>query len=118
MPYIIRNAAKGVIYFDDGVSYEKNIRKTEIYYTYLGNGTTNGSNSTTVNIDFVHYGSYSNKSLNQTYLRRISIINPFRDPVSCHGCHARTINYTIVCGSGEFITWPLNYTYEDDNVNS
>jgi len=63
MPYTSRHAAKGVIYFDDGVSYEKNISKTEIYYTYLGYETTNGSNSSTVQINFMHSGGYSNSSL-------------------------------------------------------
>jgi len=64
MPYITKAAAKGVIYFDDGVSYKKVISKTEIYYTYMGYQKMNGSNSTVVQINFKHSGSYHNKSLN------------------------------------------------------
>jgi len=28
MPYVTKAAAKGVVYFDDGVSYEKKVSKT------------------------------------------------------------------------------------------
>jgi len=30
------SSATGVLYFDDGVSYAKNVTKTEISYSYLG----------------------------------------------------------------------------------
>ena len=48
MPYVTKAAAKGVVYFDDGISYEKRIKKTEIFYTYSGYNVTTGANATVV----------------------------------------------------------------------
>lgn len=49
-------AANGVVYFDDGVSYEKKIRKTEMVYTV--------ANSSEVQINFKQSGGYLNYTLN------------------------------------------------------
>jgi hypothetical protein len=43
----LTSAAKGVLYFDDGISYAKNVSKTELSYTYIGT-TDDGANSTNV----------------------------------------------------------------------
>lgn len=41
-------AATGFIYFDDGVSYQKNVTTYEMWYTYPGKGTGAEENSATI----------------------------------------------------------------------
>jgi len=53
-------SATGVLYFDDGVSYKKNVSKTEIYYSFVGfdDAPQRGSTARVVQINFKNTGNY------------------------------------------------------------
>jgi len=77
-------AAVGFLYFDDGVSYAKNLSIFDFYYQYGGSGT--GREETVATIFFEQSGNGykdANGAANEK-IGTITVFNPMMDAVSDH----------------------------------
>lgn len=120
----VNASAVGFLYFDDGVSYEKNVTIFDFYYQYGGKGT--GSEETEATIFFEQSGDgYKdpNGARNEK-IGNITIFNPMMDAVPDHSSDSSTdarqvssVKASIV-GNNTTSMVDLSYSYELQDHNS
>ena len=106
-------SATGFVYFDDGVKFEKDVQRVEMFYKFVDSDT--GASATKAQIIFNTTGTYANADKNVTnqQLGTITILNPMRDPVPTQGAAAArgaiaSVEGWPVKGGAKFA---LNYEY-------